>query len=94
MQEIIVAVIVFAAVCFVAKRYAPEKIQTVVGLWLAGTLKKLHLEKAATRLEMAAQARAAATGCGDCSGCSKAGSPPSQEQHGTTPEALLRTIRR
>ncbi len=94
MQEIIVAVIVFAAVCFVVKRYAPKNVQMVVSLWLAGALKKLHLDKTATRLEMAAQARAAATGCGDCSGCSKAGPTPSQEQPGTTPEALLRTIRR
>ncbi len=69
-QNFIVALIVFAAAVYVARRYAPKRVGRKLSAWLAAALSMIGWGAAANVLTRESPAgKSCGSGCGSCGAC-------------------------
>ncbi len=70
MQNLIVALIVFAAAVYVARRYAPKRVGRKLSAWLGAAFAMLGWGGAAEVLTRESPAgKSCGSGCGSCGAC-------------------------
>jgi hypothetical protein len=76
-QNIVVGLIVAAALLFVARRFVPAAIRDPLLARMAGAARAAHLPRVAQRLDPAGRTGGGCgSGCGSCGGCGSSAASP------------------